>query len=748
MQQPPLTQRNPLDLAFWGLIVSICVVMGAGICVMSLSNQPTQVAKTKAKAGGRGKGAPKPTQNDEEGVSPGNLSSGDQETSGQPDESYVENRVKFADRGIEPDVEPANPKGNILGAQSVNTKTQFSGIEHRLDEIASNLGALQQTVSSVTRNAAGPRGGLEPSVEFVREFRYLLETGHKGAFPSGYSQQDTERRPPESTHSPQRARNHAIPKPDLDPEPTFAGPIESDDDPEPAPPQMVQVPQSRPQRQSAARPPVQTPVEDSPRTVIEETDEPSIAETDATPEPNDLQSQDEPTTDAVESPEPLRSLVSADTIAESEESDAVSDVGPSPSQETGPDLEAISNANPEKKETLGTMEAPVVAPPTDPDVARLETTDEPEVPPMPRELPTPAFPDRATKPTVGPDKSFSDPVVPPEPAAQAKPSKLATPTPLTAVRVFRPKYLTVTTLLAEIEPRLTAGVGKVAASEYAPSSASIQTNRGRNANQGAIVVKDTADALERIEQLVERLDVPNRVNAEFAVDITAVGVRLGNGPRDGIDLEQLSQYDVGFSVHSVHESLATANGIRCSTCPGGRANVMLKLAVLSGEEHRLLQELRTNGPLQALARSRVTMRDGEASRLVVEQDDETGRPDPRRARCLGVRPVMLSDGGMRLELLPCVDESGAPVEEVGDQLKSVGEVVLKRGETAVFAGMIDEELVAPKSHPGILGNSRRTARSTMERTEWFFLVTPRIPTANDLAKQPRKARSVKQTAGR
>ncbi|MCY2963990.1 MAG: hypothetical protein NT069_10160 [Planctomycetota bacterium] len=735
MQQPPLTQRNPLDLAFWGLIVSICVVMGAGICVMSLSNQPTQVAKTKAKAGGRGKGAPKPAQNEEDGESPGNPAHGDRETSGQPDESYVENRVKFADRGIEPDVESTSPKGNILGAQSVNTKTQFSGIEHRLDEIASNLGALQQTVSSVTRNSPAPRGGLEPSVEFVREFRYLLETGHKGAFPSGYSQQDSERRPPESTHSPQRARNHSVPKPDLDPEPTFAGPIESDDDPEP-------------RRQSAARPPVQTPVEDPPRTVIEEADEPLVTETDTTPEPNDLQLPDEPATDAVESPVPPRSLVSVDTSDETDEPDAVSDVGPSPSQETGPDLEAISSANTEKEEAHQSMEAPVVAPPADPDIARLETTDDPEVPPMPRELPTPDFPGRAAEPAQGPDKSFSDSVVPPEPAAQTKPLKAATPTPLTAVRVFRPKYLPVTTLLAEIEPRLTAGVGKVAASEYAPSSASIQTNRGRNANQGAIVVKDTADALERIEQLVERLDVPSQVNAEFAVDITAVGVRLGNGPREGIDLEQLSKYDVGFSLHSVHESLATANGVRCSTCPGGRANVALKLAVLSGEEHRMLQELRTNGPLQALARSRVTMRDGEASRLVVEQDDETGRPDPRRARCLGVRPVMLSDGAMRLELLPCVDESGAPVEEVGDQLKSVGEVVLKRGETAVFAGMIDEELVAPKSHPRILGNSRRTARSTMERTEWFFLVTPRIPTANDLAKQPRKARSVKQTAGR
>jgi hypothetical protein len=215
----------------------------------------------------------------------------------------------------------------------------------------------------------------------------------------------------------------------------------------------------------------------------------------------------------------------------------------------------------------------------------------------------------------------------------------------------------------------------------------------------------------------------------------------------GINLAELSQNDVGFNLSHVREP----EGVRrCATGAFGAsaaASSELKFAVLSGAEHRMLQELRAVGPLQALARSCVTMRDREASRLAVELDDQPGDATPR-VRCLGVRPRLLRDGSLQLEVLPCVDETGRPVEESGESLQAIGEVVLRPGETAVLGGLIEESRIVARSGPRGSTAARKANRSTVERTEWLFLVSPRLPNQPELSRHSRRAKTPRTTAGR
>ncbi|MFM8287399.1 MAG: hypothetical protein ACKOGA_11790, partial [Planctomycetaceae bacterium] len=156
MSQLDPSRKSPLDQAFWALIVAICVVMGAGICVMGLGQAKRAEGELEASPAAIAQAAPG--------------SSGKAPTSAGP---------KFTPQGIQE--EPESPALTTTRPHSVDEvplrtvsarSEGLEGIERRLDEIVSNLSNLPDRFARTTTS----RGAGDQSVEFVREFRQLLET--------------------------------------------------------------------------------------------------------------------------------------------------------------------------------------------------------------------------------------------------------------------------------------------------------------------------------------------------------------------------------------------------------------------------------------------------------------------------------------------------------------------------------------------------------------------------------------------
>ena len=100
--------------------------------------------------------------------------------------------------------------------------------------------------------------------------------------------------------------------------------------------------------------------------------------------------------------------------------------------------------------------------------------------------------------------------------------------------------------------------------------------------------------------------------------------------------------------------------------------------------------------------------------------------------------MLRRDGSLKLEVLACADDTGTPVEESDGELEILGAVVLRRGESAVLAGMIHEERATAKTPLRLAGAGRRAMRGSVERVEWMFLVTPRIPAESELSRRAGK----------
>ncbi|RPI84886.1 MAG: hypothetical protein EHM42_07150, partial [Planctomycetaceae bacterium] len=186
--------RNPLDQAFWGLILSICVIMGGGICVLGFGG-PDREPTDRVGQAGLAQRAPT--------VRPGSVDGVERDPRGDGTAPHVARRVNpsssrkspgsrqtddpgvrapeitqddNASRGIPiGPLEFDEPGARVLDARPVSANPQFAGIEQRLEKIASNLGALSVMVNNQQFER---RSGADQSVEFVREFRHLLET-HK-----------------------------------------------------------------------------------------------------------------------------------------------------------------------------------------------------------------------------------------------------------------------------------------------------------------------------------------------------------------------------------------------------------------------------------------------------------------------------------------------------------------------------------------------------------------------------------------
>jgi hypothetical protein len=675
MQPPPRNSRNPLDLAFWGLIVAICVVMGGGIYAMGVRGRANRQGTA---------------------------------LNAQPSEANLAQSSKEGPVHFDGTIE-ADPLSGPRRQSKTNSKgvshpsSDLAGIEERLDAIASNLGELKQSVHRQTGSDAGQ--SLAPTVEFVREFRHLLETGQRNLHPVSTD--------PEVRRSPHPAYRTANPisdecpaASDLNPPQAFLG------EEEPA----AVTAQAKPTPKITTSFADETPQitiesDDSSPTPEVDSDSPPATEHSVPDDGEEPMIEDLPSTTEVEAGSSLVPGEQADSTDTVEE-DIIAETPSLPME--------ILDPSPALTETDNTGNA--IPDTTNPapqshqqDLHALEADDPSHVA---RQLPPPA-PQRST-PTNPPgsqhDDLDDDLALPPAPNPKKE-------VPLTAIQLFYPKHRSVEQLVPEIQKYLTPGIGKVTATNNLVSPKTRGVGPATNRRQ-AIAVKDTHAALQQIAEMLEQTDVATPLApesspaTEFTVDVTAVGVRIRPQRRSGIDLQELSSAAGAYTLwaHPTDRILKCAAGL-----PNQRDG-RLKLAVFNGEEASLLRDLRDQGPLQAVARSRVTMKSTEASRLVVEQETGGGRRDRARDHSIGVRPKIHSDGTLRLEVLPGTDVQGRPIEQARETPEPIGEVELRDGETAVLAGIF-------QSHPQPMKSQSATSRGRHDNegeiVEWIYLLTPR-----------------------
>lgn len=676
--QPPLRpSRNPLDLAFWGLIVAICVVMGGGIYAMGVRGRPTSRGTTAQNAPLSG-----PNQAQSSGDDPvqfgGNI---------EPDSSSAPRRFsKPLTKGV------SYPSGDL------------SGIEERLDAIASNLGELTH---SVHRHGT-PNGSasLEPTVEFVREFRHLLEAGQRTLQPGATDREDRR----SWSHTQRQANpisDESTAPEDLPAPQAFLG------EEEPAAVTAQASPTQRTRSSASDVTPDSTPrqQESDPLTEDDSPNAPEIenflpddreeATTDDTPQTTQAETESSAVTEAR-----TETMDAEEELSVSKTPSIPGELVDTPSaltdtETTGNDLPQITNPEQLHEQDLHALEA------DDPShVSRL--------------LPPPV-PGRSTPPQLLDPPSDSDDDLDEDLAKPTAPTTQEE-TPLTAIQLYYPKHRTAEQLLPQIQKYLTPGIGKVTATNnlVRPKARGVGPETTR---RHAIAVKDTHAALQQIAEMLEQTDVaPPKVpetspEVEFTVDVTAVGVRVSPQQPRGIDLQELSSASGPYTLwaHPTDRVLKCAAGL-----PNDRDG-RLKLAIFNGEEASLLRDLRVQGPLQAVARSRVTMKSTEASRLVVEQESVGGRRDRGRDHSIGVRPVIHSDGSLRLQVLPGTDAQGRPIEQAQKMPEPIGEVELRQGETAVLAGILQSQ---PSTAKNRSASNRGRLANEAEVVEWIYLITP------------------------
>ena len=709
MQSPLRPSRNPLDLAFWALIVAICVVMGGGIYAMGVRGRPNR-----------------PVTNSSGQASNNSLA-----------QSANDAPVEF-DGSIETDPSSGPRRFSKPIAKGVSQPSgDLTGIEERLDAIASNLGELRQ---SVHRQSHTGSPSLEPTVEFVREFRHLLETGQRHLQPLSTESENRRASPQAPRHTNPVSDDSPVPD-DLTPPQAFLG------EEEPAT-VTAQNPSLRASSSSSEAVPEFTIQQDEPVPSAEDDSE-------SLPPTKDFLRDDVevPTTEVA--PHTTEVEIDSDPVTEiqtestdSEESNTTAEVPAVPTEtfDSAPALTETESTGDASRESNDHHLQPHQQ-----DLQDLEADDPSHVS---RQLPPPA-PGRSTSTqSFGSQPAKLDDLADELPSPEANSTQKDTPP--TAVQLFYPKHRTVEQLVPQIQKYLTPGIGKVTATDNLVSPKARGVGPAPTKRQ-AIAVKDTHAALQQIAELLDQTDVPSpqvpeaSPAVEFTVDVTAVGIRVSPQQRRGIDLQDLSSAGGPYTLwaHPTDRILKCAAGL-----PNDRDG-RLKLAIFNGEEASLLRDLRDQGPLQAVARSRVTMKSTEASRLVVEQESGTGRSDRMRDHSIGVRPMIHSDGSLRLQVLPGTDAQGRPIEQTRETPEPIGEVELRDGETAMLAGIFQSP---PQSGKNRSAASRGRLGNEVEVIEWIYLITPqkhsgvkttsRSPQGRNSSPISKRIRDQRQTASR
>jgi type IV pilus assembly protein PilQ len=334
------------------------------------------------------------------------------------------------------------------------------------------------------------------------------------------------------------------------------------------------------------------------------------------------------------------------------------------------------------------------------------------------------------------------------PAPAATPADPEPPSPAPPMtQLFRLQYLSPQEALPLVRPLLTPGVGQAACAPARSES----PEAARSGQPDLLLVKDRAEAMAEIAQLLAQLDVPP---AQVDIEATILQVERTGRAAQGVHRAlsdwfraQRSSDFVCPQCGKIHP--ANPLGPQCSSpepawseaCDGW------ELAQFSGSGDSLVQTIKQIASSEVIATPRIRVVNRQYAEVGLH--DLVGRRDATQIQTggvtlvntgamLAVRPHVLDSGQIRLEIGSGSASATAPRRgvdrEVGARVTT--DVLVHDGCTVVIAGLHAQQTlqgVEPASWTGRLLKNKAGKSKTVEY-ELVVLVTPRI--VNDAAMSP------------
>ena len=336
-------------------------------------------------------------------------------------------------------------------------------------------------------------------------------------------------------------------------------------------------------------------------------------------------------------------------------------------------------------------------------------------------------------------------------------------------KIYRPRYLSGSSLQSLIEPLLTSEVGKAGAADAGTDDSALAAGGDRSpATASIVVVHDYPDVLRKVDRLVLELDVPP---VPLVIEATVITVRLNGGMPYGIDLQEFNSPGQPFFVSPV-DGLAPG-----ADMAGGRATVVdeakmppigegpilthglgLKCGVLRGDPRAFLSALEAAAQTRFARAWQMNVLNRQSAQLMLNDPfgPEGSVAQAAAGTILKIRPIITRNGLIHLDVRREVDLDAAVSGSRSAALTN--QFVLQDGETALVGGYYAEHLAAHFYRPPgiaqtpLLGRLFRRQAGAIERSETIVLLTPHMsqPSAPTPVEQPTQVSErpiLKQTAG-
>jgi type II secretory pathway component GspD/PulD (secretin) len=287
-------------------------------------------------------------------------------------------------------------------------------------------------------------------------------------------------------------------------------------------------------------------------------------------------------------------------------------------------------------------------------------------------------------------------------------------------KIYRPKHLSVRAMQALAAPLLTEGVGRIGAS-LPQDAAGTASDDEPPAPTDAVVVRDTAEVLRKIDRLLQELDVPP---PQVLIEATVLAVRVDADHPFGVNLADFRAGDAGFSLDPAGDA---SPALAPNGAPGaGGAAARLthgagaKCAVVRGSVQSFVQALRKALSVEGVSAWQATVVNKRPAEFVIAERSIV----PAHVRgsaggaVLVVRPLTTRSGSIQLDVrMQVATPEGSAAQATWTNARS-HQFVLRGGQTAAFSGFLREGAASAES--------TGAAAAPSGRTEVIVLLTPHL----------------------
>ncbi|MGQ0636740.1 MAG: hypothetical protein ACT4QC_19185 [Planctomycetaceae bacterium] len=315
------------------------------------------------------------------------------------------------------------------------------------------------------------------------------------------------------------------------------------------------------------------------------------------------------------------------------------------------------------------------------------------------------------------------------------------PAPRLLSKIYRPKYLSVRAMQALAAPLLTEGVGRIGTSVPQEAAGSPGDDEPP-APSDAVVVRDTAEVLRKIDRLLVELDLPP---PQVLIEATVLAVRLDARRPLGVNLAEFrGSSTLGFSLDPAGEA-SPAFTPNAAAEPGATAVRLshggaTKCGVLRGDVQSFISSLRNELAVEGASAWQASVVNRHPAEFVIG-DRSIAPANAKSANgggaILQVRPMATRSGAIQLDVrwrIAAVEAlAAAPTAWTNARSH---QFIVNAGQTAIFSGFLSDSAAAVEA----LRLSGETAPAAADRVEVIVLLTPHLlSTATAEVQSPRTA---------